>query len=114
MSVDTGLITRDSGNKTVIEVDAQNVDYRNCESLKSAVSQVLSEGKKLIVLNMSKVSFMDSSGLGVLLFCKRSCDEVGGNFSLCGLQGYVNNLVQLTKLNKAIPIFETEDEAVQA
>jgi anti-anti-sigma factor len=55
---------------------------------------------------------MDSSGLSVILFCKRACDEVGGNFGIYGLQNYVNNLVNLTNLHKTISIFPTEAEAV--
>lgn len=112
MATPAGLITRDQGLKTVIEVDTENIDYRNCESLKTTVAGVLRQNKKHVILNLQKVSFMDSSGLGVLLFCKRSCDEVGGSFTLCCLQGYVNNLVTLTKLDKAVTIVATEEEAL--
>jgi anti-anti-sigma factor len=54
---------------------------------------------------------MDSSGLSVILFCKRACDEAGGHFGIYGLQNYVNNLVNLTNLHKTISIFQTEAEA---
>jgi anti-anti-sigma factor len=112
MSSETKIGSRQSGNKTVVDVDAQNVDFRNCEAIKSAVAGIVAQGQKNILLNLSKVSFMDSSGLSVILFCKRTCEEAAGTFGVYGLQNYVNNLVNLTNLNKTIDIFKTESEAV--
>jgi anti-sigma B factor antagonist len=112
MSSETKIASRQIGNKTVVDVDAQNVDFRNCEAIKSAVAGMVAQGQKDILLNLSKVSFMDSSGLSVILFCKRTCEEVSGTFGVYGLQNYVNNLVNLTNLNKTIDIFKSEAEAV--
>jgi anti-sigma B factor antagonist len=112
MSSETKIASRANGNKTIVDIDAQNVDFRNCEAIKSAVAGIVSQGQKNIVLNLSKVNFMDSSGLSVILFCKRSCDEVQGSFGVFGLQNYVNNLVNLTNLNKTIDIYSNESEAL--
>jgi anti-anti-sigma factor len=112
MSSETNIASRDSGTKTIVDIDAQNVDFRNCEAIKSAVAGMVAQGNKNIVLNLSKVNFMDSSGLSVILFCKRTCEEAGGTFGAFGLQSYVNNLVNLTNLNKTIDIFPSESEAV--
>lgn len=108
----TKIISRQSGDKTLVDIDASNVDFRNSEAIKSSVASLVGQGQKNILLNLGKVSFMDSSGLSVILFCKRACDEVGGNFGVFGLQNYVNNLVNLTNLNKTISIFQTEADAV--
>lgn len=111
MSSETKITNRKIGDKTVVDIDAQNVDFRNCEAIKSAVASLVAQGEKQVLLNLSKVNFMDSSGLGVILFCKRTCEEGGGTFGIYGLQNYVNNLVNLTNLNKTIDIFKTEAEA---
>jgi anti-anti-sigma factor len=110
MSTETSLISRESGDKTILEIDTQNVDFRNCESIKSSVAGIVAGGKKNIVLNLSKINFMDSSGLSVILFCKRACEEAGGTFAICNLQSYVNNLVTLTNLNKTVTIYKDESE----
>lgn len=114
MAATAEMSTRIRDAKTVVEIQAQNIDYRNSEALKSSIGNIVASGSNNLVLNLVNVSFMDSTGLSVLLFAKRSCDEAGGNFSLCHLQQYINNLVQLTNLNKVVPIFESEDEAVSA
>lgn len=112
MSSETKIDSRTGGSKTIVDIDAQNVDFRNCEAIKSSVASLVGQGQKNVLLNLSKVSFMDSSGLGVILFCKRTCEEAGGTFGIYGLQNYVNNLVNLTNLNKAIEIYATESEAI--
>ena len=112
MTSDTNITPRQVNGRTVVDIDAQNVDFRNCETIKSAVAGVVASGQKDILLNLSKVSFMDSSGLSVILFCKRTCEEAGGQFGVFGLQNYVNNLVNLTNLHKTISIYQDETAAV--
>ena len=114
MTADNSIATRETGAKVIVDIETQNVDFRNCETIKSAVAGIVSGGKKDILLNLSKVSFMDSSGLSVILFCKRTCEEANGRFAVFGLQSYVNNLVNLTNLNKTIDIYKDENEAATA
>ena len=114
MSGDANIATRENDGKVIVDIETQNVDFRNCETIKSTVAGVVSGGQKDILLNLSKVSFMDSSGLSVILFCKRTCEEANGTFAVYGLQSYVNNLVNLTNLNKTIDIYGDEAEALSA
>ncbi len=113
MTAFAGLKTRDYGERTVVEIEAQNVDFRNCENIKAAIHSIVAGGKKHLILDLQQVGFMDSSGLSILLYCKRICDEAGGTIALCCLQNYVNNLVQLTNLDKSIDVFLTEADATQ-
>ena len=112
MSTDTITATRHQNGKAIVDVQTQNVDFRNCETIKASVAGVVSEGQKHVLLNLSQVNFMDSSGLSVILFCKRTCEEAGSKFGVFGLQSYVNNLVNLTNLNKTIDIYKSEPEAL--
>lgn len=114
MTQDAPLSVREEGSKTVVDLETDNIDFRNAELLKSALSALIVTGKKDLILNLQKVNFMDSSGLSVLLSGKRVSEEAGGNFSICGLQGYVSNLIQLTNLNKVITVYDSAIEAVKA
>lgn len=113
MSRDVPVSIRDEGSKTVVNLETENVDFRNAEPLKTILADLVQEGKKNIVLNLNQVSFMDSSGLGVLLAGKRVTEEFGGSFSICGLQVYVNNLINLTNLHKTIPVYADDVEALK-
>lgn len=112
MSNDTTVATREANSKVIVDVNTANVDFRNCETIKASVASIVSGGQKNIILNLSQVNFMDSSGLSVILFCKRTCEEATGSFGVYGLQSYVNNLVNLTNLNKTIDIYPSEAEAI--
>ena len=114
MTQDAPISVRQENDKTVVSIDTNNVDFRNAELLKGALKQQVEKGAKSLILNLANVTFMDSSGLSVLLTGKRVTEEAGGTFSICGLQGYVNNLITLTNLNKTIPVFQDEAEAVRA
>jgi anti-sigma B factor antagonist len=110
---ETGLFNvSQCGTKTVLCLQDQNVDFRNCEAIKTQVRQQLQNNCVTIILDLSQVTFMDSSGLGVLMFCKRLCDEAGGCITLCCVQQYVDNLLTLTNLKKAIAVFATQEEAI--
>jgi anti-anti-sigma factor len=110
---ETGLFNiSQCGNKTILCLQDQNVDFRNCETIKTQVRQQLQNNCVNIILDLSQVTFMDSSGLGVLMFCKRLCDEAGGSICVCCVQDYVDNLLTLTNLKKAIAVFNTQDDAI--
>ena len=99
----------------VLTVTTQHLDFRNGETLKAAIQAALSEkatGPQ--ILDLGHVDFMDSTGLGVMLFCKRQCDAQKRGLRLCSLQPYVQNLVTLTHLNKSIPVFKSREDALAA
>jgi anti-sigma B factor antagonist len=90
--------------KLLLELKVANVDFRNTDALKAQISQVVAQGNAHLVLDLSQVAFMDSSGLSLILFCKRTCEEAKGTISLRTLQAYVQNLVKLTNLDRTITI----------
>jgi anti-sigma B factor antagonist len=114
MTSEVPVSIRHEGAKVVIDVETDNVDFRNAEMFKSMLANLVQQGHKNLVLNLRQVNFMDSSGLSVLLSGKRVTEESGGSFSICGLQGYVNNLINLTNLNKTIAVFANDMEAIKA
>ncbi len=109
---ETPVSIRHEGSKVVIDVETDNVDFRNAELLKTMIGELVQDGNTNLILNLRQVNFMDSSGLSVLLTGKRTSEEAGGSFSICGLQGYVNNLISLTNLNKTIAVFPSDMEAI--
>ena len=70
--------------------------------------------KPNIILNLSKVSMMDSSGLGVLVSSYTSVQKKGGKLILAGLGKGLQNLIAITKLTRVFDIYESEEEAVQS
>lgn len=84
------------------------------EELKEAIDKSLSEGQKNIILNMKKVSFMDSSGVGELVGCYTSVSRAGGHLKLFNLNDKVHDLLQITQLISVFETFDSEKEALDS
>ena len=102
---------RKNGKFTLVKVNADRLDTNNAPDLKSELVIVNNEGEKNIVLDLSNVSYCDSSGLRAVLVANRICEDSIGTFILCGLQPDVENLVQISMLHTVLLITKTEDEA---
>ncbi|MEY3018304.1 MAG: hypothetical protein RL336_1439 [Pseudomonadota bacterium] len=77
------------------------------ETLKAHSGDVLS-------IDMSKVSFIDSSALGLIVSTYRRNQEVGSKFCLFGMTPQVRAVFELTRLHRIFDIFENEPQAMSA
>jgi len=72
----------------------------------------LDAGNHHILLNLEKVSYMDSAGIGELVACYKRSKEKGGNVKLLNPSGKVYDLLSLTKLEEVFETFKDEKEAL--
>ncbi|MEZ4714220.1 MAG: STAS domain-containing protein [Caldilineaceae bacterium] len=103
--------SRSINNITLLDLSGR-VDITNSRALKHKLTQISGQHPTNVVVNLANVSFMDSSGLAVLVQSMRRCREYGGDLLLCNPQKPVRMIFELTRLDKAIQIFDTEREAV--
>jgi anti-sigma B factor antagonist len=78
------------------------------------IQDTLEAGKKNILLNMSEVYYIDSSGLGELVAAFTTTSHKGGRLKLMRLTQKVQDVVQLTKVHRVFEIFSDEDSAVRS
>lgn len=98
---------------TVIEVDGELV-VGNRQDLKDAVLDRLSAGDRDVLLDFSGASYIDSSGLGVLVSLSKRIREEGGELRLSGLNEDLLTLFELTRLDTLFQIAEDRHEALSA
>jgi len=67
---------------------------------------------KKILVDLSRVHYVDSSGLATLVECLKKKQSQGGSLALSGLSEKVKSLFEITKLNKLFLIFRNQDEAL--
>jgi anti-sigma B factor antagonist len=79
--------------------------------LRENVKNLLAEHKR-VVLNLAKVTYIDSGGLGTLVGLYTSARAQGGNLKLANLTERVGNLLQVTKLLTVFDVYDGEDKAV--
>ena len=82
------------------------LDIRSAPDLRAWITKALDDGVTQVVLDVSGVAFMDSSGLGVLVGAHKRLARVGGRLSVVGVSGPVGRLLTATGL---IRIFEVRD-----
>ena len=78
------------------------------------VKELISGGKRSIVIDLSKVKWMNSSGLGTMMGCLTSLRNANGELKLCGVTEKVKSLFMITKLITLFDTYPTQEEAVKA
>lgn len=80
--------------------------------IKEKVEELLGLGIRKIVINLSSVSFMNSSGLNLMLNLLTKTRNKGGELVIVHLNGTVQKLFEISKLTKVFKIFNSLDEAI--
>jgi anti-sigma B factor antagonist len=104
---------RAMGDRTVLTVRGE-LDLYTAPALRDRVLAAAAEGQRRLVIDLSGVPFMDSSGLGVIVACLKRLRESGGDLALVTAPGSPpSKLLSLTGLDRAIPTSSTPDEALR-
>jgi anti-sigma B factor antagonist len=101
------------GNVLVAKVLECRIAVDVSPRLKQKLTEYVAKGNRNIVLDLSDVSFIDSSGLGALI---ASLKVIGndGELVLCGTRDTVNSMFKLTRMNKVFRMFDTAEHAIAA
>ena len=103
---------RDIGPVTVVDLSGKITIGEGDVVLRERVHELLDSGKKKILLNLERVSYMDSAGIGELVACYKRAIEKEGTVKLLNPSGKVYDLLQLTKLEEVFETFREEKEAL--
>ncbi len=103
--------TTEYGNYSLITIKAPKLDANNGPELKSEFVMLNSRGVKNFVVDMTKCTYCDSSGLRALLVANRLCDDAIGTLILYGIQPDVENIFRLSMLHTMLLIVHTREEA---
>ncbi len=90
------------------------LDHHEAENLRNEWQQVLSkQDVKHVILNLESLSFMDSSGLGVILGRYKEVKQEGGEMVVCSISPAVKRLFEMSGLFKIIRFEENEAYALE-
>jgi anti-sigma B factor antagonist len=98
---------------TAVAVPVEELDASNVSELKRDIAPLL-QANAQVVLDLSRVRFMDSSGLGAMLSCQRQLTARKGELKLCGLTKQVRAAFELVRLHRIFDIYPSKAEAVLA
>ncbi|MDD5423369.1 MAG: STAS domain-containing protein [Candidatus Omnitrophota bacterium] len=96
---------------TVCNVDGE-IDINSSPAIKKSFDKLLSQKTPKIVINLTKVTYVDSSGLATLVETLKNMKAYGGRLRLTGLSPKIKSLFEITKLEKLFEIMADEEEAI--
>ena len=104
---------RQVGEISVVEVTGKLTSFES-GAPRSSITQLLEEGRKLILLNLSGLVYLDSSGIGDLVHAYMSVIKRGGEMKVVGLTDKVEEILKITQLYQVFQEFQDERSALQS
>ncbi|MEM7050817.1 MAG: STAS domain-containing protein [Acidobacteriota bacterium] len=105
------LKTRSEGPIEVVALSG-DIDSSATPVLRNELTDLVDSGNPLLILNLSKVRFVDSSALFLFVTLLKRCRAVGGDIALVGPNPTVRSIIQLTRLHRVLGVFEDEALAI--
>lgn len=102
--------TERDGDKCTVILEGE-VDVYTAPRLKEELVTIIGEGCANVIVDMEKVGFIDSSGLGVLVSALRRARERGGVVRIVCSRDNILKIFRITGLDKVFPIFADRSEA---
>lgn len=108
------LNTRQVGDISVVDISGRITLGEGSSALRDCLRDLMAQNNKKILLNLSEVSYIDSSGIGELVSGFTTVANSGGTLKLLGLTKRVKDLLQITKLYTVFDVHEEEAHAIRA
>lgn len=88
------------------------IDASSSKELKDIVVTKIDQSKINLLLDMSQVSFIDSSGLGMLITCLKSINKAGGQLKISNISNNVKTIFDTTRMDRVFEIFDNNEDAL--
>jgi len=106
--------TEQVGGVSIVRVGETRLMYPILGDFSSAVSSLLSSGKRDILIDMTPVTYVDSATIGCLMDLYRQASSAGGHLKLSGVQKRVETMLTMTGAQNFIEIHADEPSAVKS
>jgi anti-sigma B factor antagonist len=101
-------------NKEVYIIDIQGeLDLYNSYKLKELLMKMLEKKIERFIINMEDVEYIDSSGIGALIYISSTLKKMNLRLAITNIHGSVKKVIELTKLMGYFPIAATLEEAIK-
>ncbi len=90
------------------------IDLHVSPRIATSLNAMIKEKPKQLVVDLSQVTYIDSSGLAILIEAMQNVDGYGGKFALAGLQESVRPIFEIARLDQVFRIFPDADAALAA
>ena len=106
------LKIRKSKEIYIIDVTGE-MDLYNSYKLKDLIVKMIEKKVTSMIINLEEVNYIDSSGIGALIYICSSLKKAGAKLFITNIHGSVKKVVELTKLGGFFPMTNSLEEAIQ-
>ena len=100
-------------NKTIIILVSGEIDHHTSKELRQQTESALMQmGGRNIIYGFEQVTFMDSSGIGMMIGRYKQLQMLGGRLAIVGADDKILEIIRLSGLMQLFPSFQTMDEAL--
>lgn len=104
--------TREMDSVTLVELNGKIILGDESSSLRETIKGLLAQGKKKILLNLARISFIDSAGVGTLVSAYTTARSQGGEVKLSSLTKKFRETLQVTRLLTVFEVFDDDPAAI--
>ncbi len=99
---------------TVLQVQGRIVLGRVSQELEWKIDELVKAQAKRVILDLAGVSFLDSTGVGILVMCAGKLKDSGGSLRISGAAGVVAHTLELCRVNEIVPLFASLEQAASS
>jgi anti-sigma B factor antagonist len=104
---------REAGAVTLLGVSGRLTSFET-GALRDSISRLLKQGRRDIVLNLSGLKYLDSSGIGELARAYVTVVKQSGQMKVVGLSSKIEEVLKITQLYQVFPEFPDEEAALKS
>lgn len=108
------ITERTVGEVTILDLDGRLVFGEGDQDFRSRIDALARHGRKYIVLNMRNVTYLDSGGIGMLVWKFVTTRKQGEAIKLANLSPRSHNMMHVAKLFQVFETFDTEEAALKS
>lgn len=89
---------------TIVELSGRLNVGKNLSAQEAAIQALIAAGCRKLIVDFSKLDYIDSAGIGVMAGCRNKMHEAGGQMRIAGPQGVIARTFRVIKMDKIIPV----------
>ena len=105
---------RIEGKVAILSLSGKLMGGPDADNVRGAIKECLDGGLKNILIDLGDVSWINSTGLGILIASHVTVTNAGGNLKLSRVSKRITQIFMVTKLHTVFETFETEKEALDS
>ena len=95
----------------ILEMNGRIILGNSSREVELKLAEILSEHAKKIIFDLSGVTILDSTGIGILVVCQGKINKAGGRLHIAGVSGFVEETLKVTSVDKLLQLLPSVAEA---